>query len=66
MVYWSLPAFALMALLYLPRPAKPVSTGASVAIWLNWRSPPLWRLGLLLSGTSVLFMGTTMPIWPIS
>lgn len=58
MVYWSLPAFVLMALVYLPRLAKPASTGAPVAIWPNWRSPLLWRLGLLLSGTSVLFMGT--------
>lgn len=58
MVFWSLPALALMGLLYLPRLAGPVSTGEPVAVWPNWRSPMLWRFGLLLSGTSVLFMGT--------
>lgn len=58
MVFWSLPALLLMGLLYLPRLTRPVSTGEPVAVWPNWRSPMLWRLGLLLSGTSVLFMGT--------
>jgi CP family cyanate transporter-like MFS transporter len=58
MVLWSLPMLVIMMLLYLPRLERPEATARAVAAWPDWRDPMLWRMGILLSGTSVLFMGT--------
>lgn len=58
LVFWSLPVIAILAALYLPRLARTVSTGPPVAVWPDWRNTTMWRLGLLVSATSVLFMGT--------
>ncbi|HET7314615.1 CynX/NimT family MFS transporter [Salinisphaera sp.] len=58
LVFWSLPAAGIIAALYLPRRGAARSAGRAVAAWPDWRSATMWRLGLLSSATSVLFMGT--------
>jgi CP family cyanate transporter-like MFS transporter len=58
LVYWSLPVIPILAVLYLPRGSPGQPGDRAVAVWPDWRNTTMWRLGLLISATSVLFMGT--------
>lgn len=58
LLFWSLPVLAILAALFLPRAPHRERESAPPAAWPNWRSRSMWRLGLLASATSVLFMGT--------
>lgn len=58
LVYWSLPVIVILAALYLPRLHAAQPSNRAIAVWPDWRNTTMWRLGLLLSATSVLFMGT--------
>jgi CP family cyanate transporter-like MFS transporter len=58
LVLWSLPALPILAALYLPRARSQAQQPPPTAIWPDWRNRTMWRLGLLVGATSVLFMGT--------
>jgi MFS transporter, CP family, cyanate transporter len=53
---WSLPlvATALMVLLLTPHGAAP-AFGAPARWWPDWKSPLVWRLGVLMGGTGGLY-----------
>jgi CP family cyanate transporter-like MFS transporter len=54
---WSIPTIVI-AFLFLSKTqsgAKPTPTSSPIAWWPNWRSPVLWRIGLLFGCTNALY-----------
>jgi len=62
LVIWSLPVLATAGLVLLLAPRRPdVATPMRPMFgrwWPDWRSPMLWRLGLVLGGVNSLYLST--------
>ena len=54
---WAIPAAVVLALWLTQTPPVPTVAGAAPAWLPDWRSRPMWRIGLLMGGASIVYFG---------
>jgi len=57
---WAVPValIALVVLMCAPRPANAISNNKAIRWWPDWKSPLIWRLGLMLGTINAMYFGT--------